>query len=272
MKALTRTLRDYYTSWTKNMSKGLSGSDLTPVMTIWHDGSATEDGTEVYSAQINIGSNDIDLYINGELDARIGADPDGHIDYDVAAMDEYGNVCDHINSVVGWCCRLESVLRSDRIYNSNTKVADTLSAPTDCYQKGVTLVSDVGNSKLVGFCISNRKIITTNDIKGSDLDKVSLIENEWGAANILEYIRNYIDATGALTLTLYSVNGTTETLMGTKVLTVDTDQNIDFTAAPFVAMPGCRLIGRIIAGTDMEDDPPLTLEVVGKSIGGRANE
>ena len=269
MKALSRALKDYQSSWTKDQSKGLSGSNLTRTMTVWHTGAALADGTEVYGATVTADGTDITLKVNGAADARIGVGLDGVIDYDQAAEDEYGNVYDAINSVPGWCCRLESVLRADRIFSTSEKI-DTV-AESDCYQTGVSFYSLVANSELVGFCISNRRIITTNDIKGDDTDKIAMIEDEGGAANTLEYLRNYIDSTGALTLTLYAIHGNDEDLVGTKVLTVDTDQNIDFTACPYVVKSGCRLVGRIIAATNMEDDPPLTLEAIGKSIGGRWN-
>jgi hypothetical protein len=272
MKALSRTLRDYQTVWTKDQGLGFSGSDLTTMMTIWHNGAALADGTEVYSATIDMDGTDMTFKVNGSADTRLGVGGDGVIDYDQAAEDEYGNMYDAINAVPGWCCRLGAALRADRIFSTSAFVADTLSADTDCYQTPIDFKGQVGNCKQVGFCISNRRIITTEHILGDDTDKVAMIEDEGGAANLLEYLRVYIDAAaGALTLTLYSCHGNTENLIGTRILTVDTDETLDLTSCPLVAPAGTRLVGRIVAAGDPEDDPPLTIEALGKSIGGRWN-
>lgn len=270
MKALSRTLRDYQTVWTKDQGLGFSGSNLTTMMTIWHSGAALADGTEVYSADIDMDGTTMTFQVNGSVDNRLGTS--GVITYSGATKDEYGNLYDEINSVPGWCCRLEAALRADRVYNSAAFIADTLGAATNCFQTPIHFKSDVGGADQVGFCISNRKIITTKHILGDDTDKVAMIEDEGGAANLLEYLRVYIDAdTGLLTLTLYSCHGNTENLIGTRILTVDTDETLDLTACPFVAPAGTRLVGRIISAADMENDPPLTVEAIGKSIGGRWN-
>jgi len=114
-------------------------------MAVWHDGSDTDDGTAVTSAYF---SSYVDvactLHINGALAANLDSNVSSDGILAVSGESTWGAMCDAINAVKGWHCRLIDVLRADATTYINTVTI------SDCYKKAVTVGRDTDTELFFG--------------------------------------------------------------------------------------------------------------------------
>ncbi len=234
-------------------------TDLSIGLEIWNSGGFVS-GVRTYAATIKYATNAFTLYINGDVDSRIGSS--GVMDcngvYTTMLL-----VSHHINSVDGWHCRLKGVLLSDSADATIIEVAEA-----NCLRVAVQFPVSSADMETHCYCISNAKGVTSIPGGLSYADKVRAIYDEGGAANCLFYLKVTPTFTGTnCTMTIYSINGATETenLIGSMVLVATTNPNTyDFTAMPITALPGERLIVRLVADTNLAS---VTENLaVGKSI------
>lgn len=231
-------------------------ANLVPAGEIWYDGSNAA-GVPVTAATVAHATDTLTLTINGAVDSRIGAS--GLIDCNDSAYDTYGELSDHINSVDGWHFRLLGPLRAD-----STDADLNELAAANCFKlpKQLTITTTTIHS----YCISNATGTMAAGGSTSFDRKVQAIYDEHGAANCLFYFLYNGTDTGIITMTIYSINGATntETLLGTFVMTTDTEYSDDFTGMPVTALAGDRLVVRLVAGTSI--DSITDSIIVAKSI------
>lgn len=223
-------------------------TDKYQLMTIWHDGSPTEDGTAVTAATVAFGStNDITLTINGAEDSRIGSS--GVIATDGAGYDTYAEIYRDINKAQGWHCRLEGVLGSD---TSTAEPNDLLAISCLGIHNAQTLTATTAVLDDHGLVISNRKPCATGTKSG---DKIRMIEDEHGAVNKLYYLwLTMTDATAAsAALRVYSVLGIeSEELVFEQLPSATTvETKLDFTKRPIISKPGHHLVIRYYGGGEV---------------------
>lgn len=220
-------------------------TDLSIGLEIWNSGGFVS-GVKTTAATVTYATNAFTMTINGAVDSRIGAS---------GVMDCNGTyttmllVSHHINSVDGWHCRLKGVLLADSADATITEVA-----ASNCLRVAVQCPIASADMETHAYCISNAEGVTSIPGGLSYADKVRAIYDEGGAANCLFYLKVAPTYTGACTMTIYSINGATETenLIGSMVLLATTEPNTyDFTAMPITAQPGERLIVRIVAATNL---------------------
>lgn len=219
-------------------------SDLAPACEIWYDGSDIS-GTKVTAATAQYAINTLGLGVNGAADSRIG--PSGLIDCTNAAYDTFGELSDHINSVSGWNCRLLGVLRSD---STNATLEDSGSA-LNCFKKSIKLKLDTDAIDMHSYCCTAAEGATCSSPDSTFGAKVRSVYNEQGAVNCLFYLKftsTYAGTSPVQTMTIYSINGATNTenLLGSMILLASTNPNTyDFTHMPVTAKRGERLVVRI---------------------------
>lgn len=250
------------------VATGIAGTftDLAPLITIWHDGSPTEAGTAVTAATITVvaaTTNTITLGINGAVDARIGTA--GVIDCENAAYNTAGEVYDHINSVAGWNCRIEGMLRAGVLAEGGRAIM-VAAAEQTCFKTPVTILrdSDVA-SKAAGFehgvVISQRQAPTFGAARKG---KIRAIENEHGFRNVLDYMSVTLTyAADSAVLYVYQINGTTETLLYQETAAATTVAGVHTPNKPIVADPGYHLL---ILAVNVSAVTACTMANHGKSV------
>lgn len=233
-------------------------ADLAPACEIWYDGRDVA-GVKTTTADIAHATDTYTFQINDAVDTRLGANLDGLVDTSDSGTDTYGEFSDHINSVDGWHCRLLGALRAnstDADMNELTEIS--------CLKKAISCT--ITTVAIHTYCITNAEGASAYGGSTSFNDKAKAIYDEKGAANCLFYFSYNGTDTGVITMTIYSINGVTntETLLGTFVMTTDTEYSDDFTAMPVTALAGDRLVIRLVAGTSI--DSITNSLIVAKSI------
>jgi len=248
-------------------------TDLCPIMTIWHDGSATAGGTAVTAATITTvagTTNTITLTINGSADTRIGGGADGVVDLMEAGYDTCGEVYDHINSVQGWNCRLEGVLRASLLKDA-TRAIVIAAAEQTCYKTGVAILRDSDvTSKAAGFehgwVISQRAVKTARGKYG----KIRAIEHEHGYRNILDKLSVTLTyAADSAVIYVYQVKGTTEELVHSQTAAATTVAGTWTPASPIIADPGYHLL---IIAINVSAVTAAVSDIHGRSVKGAVVE
>lgn len=275
MGKLRRALGHNIAAFTKNCSVT---DDLSPAFTIWHNGASVISGsttTEVTAATITFDSgDDLTFTINGAADTRFGTGGKLDCSTETGTYDSFSELYDKINSVPGWCFRIEAGISTDLIDNTTRNVL--VKSATDCFHKGVTFWWDTSAAEMHNIVISNRRIISSCSDE-SKYPKIACIENEGGAANALDYFKANFDIGGTtpvLTMTVYSCDdaSSSDTLMGTQILPDGSAETYDFTAAGgLTALAGERLVVKLTctAASGADIGTLTEFRAVGRSIGGR---
>jgi len=240
--------------------------DTAPLITIWHDGSPTEDGTAVTAATIAVQDGttpvDITLTINGAVDSRIGAS--GVMNLLGASYNTAGEVYDHVNSVQGWNCRIEGMLRAG-VLSDGTRGCVIAQSATTCFKTPVTILRDTTiTSKSAGWehggVISQRAAPTWGT---ASKGKIRAIESEHGFRNQLDYLSfTSTYASGTSTINVYETDGVTETLVHTQAGGATTVAGTYTPTKPIIAAPGYRLMVQLVNSAAMT---AIACDVKGRS-------
>lgn len=234
--------------------------NLAPAMSIWHDGSPTEDSTPVTAAtvQVEAGGN-IAFTINGAADTRVTASTGIYVVTGLTAVAIYR----HINAIQGWNLRLEGLRGADDIDNT----LGTLAA-TNCFKTIAQPLIATADLDIHGLCISGRKYpMGGRQIGGS---KLRAIEDEHGAINKLYHLWIAVtDATaGSASISIYSVKGAESTdeklIFKTLPSASGAQTDLDFSSCPICAEVGHRLLIQYIAGGNLSAIPECFVN--GKSV------
>lgn len=246
--------------------------DLSPAFTIWHNGAPSASGstlTAVTAATAGfVAGDDLHLTINGADDTRIGTG--GKLDCSTTHYDGLLEIYNAVNALPGWCFRIEAGIGADLLDDAGGELNVQLLTLQDCFQKQITAYWDTSTAEYHHAVISNRRIVLMASDENK-YDKIKLMEGEHGATNVLDYLKTKIDVTGTLIATFYSCNSRTQvdTLIGTRLLTDNTSQTLDFTkCGGITAKQGERLVIRLTAETTI-DATIAEFVCMGRSIGGR---
>lgn len=253
--------------------------DLSPAFTIWHTGAPSMSGytaTPVTAATVHFDTgDDLVFTINGAADTRLGTAGKIDCSTETGTYDSILELYNKINAVPGWCMRPEAGIGADLVDNTTRNVLTTSSA--DCFQKPVTFYWDTSAAEMASAVISNRRIITMGSEERYHPAKISMMEDEGGATNVLEYLKinfNVAGTTPVLTLTIYSCNGETrtDTLLHSQILPDASAETYDFTkCGGLSALKGERLVVRAVctAASGADIGVLTTFMAQGRSIGGR---
>lgn len=253
--------------------------DLSPAFMIWHNGAPSMSGytaTAVTAATVHFDTgDDLVFTINAAADTRLGTGGKIDCSTETGTYDALLEIYEKVNSVPGWCMTIAGGINTDLIDNTTRNVLTTSSA--DCFKKPVTFYWDTSAAEMASAVISNRRIITYDNEERFSPGKISLMEDEGGATNVLEYLKvnfNVAGTTPVLTLTIYSCNGNTrtDTLLHSQVLPDNSAETYDFTkCGGLSALPGERLVVRAVctAASGPDIGTLTTFIAQGRSIGGR---